>query len=207
MVNPQLTDYISNERLKGFTDDQIKQALIQNGYDQKTIDEAFFKPTTTNTKFNLKPILIGSLVLFGVLLIIALFLFTRNLVTDSSEKLLHSNDVKPTLNFKQVDATNPLEYSGSLVLKRGETTPFLISFYNSKSEDAYDVRPSIQNCKDSVSKKIEYNIILVSKSGIVASDSKFDFNSSIKVIDVFPGIYNCELIVDEIKKELEIKII
>ncbi|MFH2020768.1 MAG: hypothetical protein ABIJ34_05100 [archaeon] len=44
MVNPELINYIKSVREKGFSDDTIKQNLINHGYFKEIIDEAFDSP-------------------------------------------------------------------------------------------------------------------------------------------------------------------
>lgn len=46
MVNPQLLDYIRDVRLKGFSDEQIKNHLINHNYSKAEVDESFLLLST-----------------------------------------------------------------------------------------------------------------------------------------------------------------
>lgn len=71
MVDQRLVDYVKQQKAAGYSEQQIRQAMLQYGYDQASVDAAF---SSGRPKLPVIPILIGVLV---VLIITAsIFLFS-----------------------------------------------------------------------------------------------------------------------------------
>ncbi len=83
MVNEALVQYIKNTLEKGYTDEQLRTYLIQSGYQQTDVDEAFsaLKPQTpSKEKISKKTILmiIAIVVSLGVVIAVGFILFSGN---------------------------------------------------------------------------------------------------------------------------------
>jgi len=57
MANEIIVNYIKENQAKGYTDEQLKDALVKGGYQEKDIDEAF-KLVSTNAAGQLDPTLL-----------------------------------------------------------------------------------------------------------------------------------------------------
>ena len=68
---PDLTDYVRKQRQSGFSDEQIKTALLNAGWPQKTIDQALagLKPKKIKASYIIVGVIVLLVIIFSMLFI------------------------------------------------------------------------------------------------------------------------------------------
>lgn len=154
-----IVNYIREGREKGFSDDSLRNRLLEGGFDERDVDEAFnrleddskeIESGSEQSSFNIKGLVIGAAVLV-VLIVVALVLFfvlsgNKSNVTE----IRFSTKWDPNTDFEPVPFNTLAE---SVIRKNEENKPYsatinLTSFYSdfSQANNSYSNNPSLGDC-------------------------------------------------------------
>lgn len=201
MVNQQLLDYINQEKQKGFSDEQIKTVLLQNGYGINEIDESL-KPIKPNSSKN-KIIILASIIIL-IVLIFSYFFIANKVLTSTTKLKFYTPEDRYMPNSATIE--NQLTFFGDLSIKKGSSTTLKNSFFNSKNETLENIQPLLINCNDEIGKEIT-QIGFMSTSIKVSSNSEIKFASIISVNNLDKGKYTCDLVVSDVTRKIEINVV